>query len=195
MKTCIAHLKSISPYSQSKHYESERETSESHDDHYRRTWRNHIHVDENGVAFIPPMGFKNCLSEAAKFLSIKIPGGAGGKATYTKNFEAGVLVVKPLSLSIHKDKVDHEQLFLPSDGRRGSGSRINKYYPIFHNWEGNVEFMILDETVLQSIKEDKTITVFEHVLKAAGNFIGIGRFRPKNNGFYGRFEVVGLDIV
>jgi hypothetical protein len=193
VKTAIATLKSMSPYSQSRHYEPQRQADESHDDHYRRTWREHIHVDENGMAFIPPMAFKNCLSEAAKFLSMSVPG--KGKATYTKNFEAGVLVVEPLSLGVHKDKVDHECLFLPSDGQRGSGKRINKYYPIFHNWSGDVEFMILDETVLHSMVSNKEMTVFEHVLKAAGSFIGIGRFRPKQNGFYGRFEVEGVAIV
>ena len=45
-------------------------------------------IDTNGVVFIPPNSLKNCLSEAAKFLSISVPG--KGKATYTKNFEAGI---------------------------------------------------------------------------------------------------------
>jgi hypothetical protein len=34
--------------------------------------------------------------------------------------------------------------------------------------------------------------VFEHHLHEAGKFIGIGRFRPRNNGFYGRFDVLGV---
>ncbi len=194
MQTAIATLKSVSPYSQSRHYEKSLNADENNDDHYRRTWRNHIHVDENGMAFIPPMAFKNCLAEAAKFLSIKIPGGAGGKATYTKNFEAGVLVVKPLALGIHRDHVEHENLFLPSDGKRGSGSRINKYYPLFRTWSGDVEFMVLDETILHSFAGNKEITVFEHVLRTAGSLIGIGRFRPRQNGFYGRFEVESVTI-
>ena len=35
--------------------------------------------------------------------------------------------------------------------------------------------------------------VFEDHLKEAGNFIGVGRFRPRMNGFYGRFKVDKID--
>jgi hypothetical protein len=187
MKIVIARLKSIAPYSQSKHYPKDRIQGESDDDHYRRTWRNHMHCDVDGQVFIPPGSFKNCLSDAAKFMAIPIPG--KGKALYTKNFEAGVLVVKPMMLGIHRDQVECENLFLPSDGKRGGSKRVDKYYPFFPNWHGEVEFHVIDETVLQSWVGDKTKTVFQHVLEGAGQFIGIGRFRPRMNGWYGRFKV------
>ena len=191
MKYAIATLKSVSPYSQSKNYETEPRQGESMDDRYRRTWRNHLHTDESGGVFIPPTSFKNCLSEAAKYLSIPIPG--KGKATYTKNFEAGVLVAKPLLLGIHKDKIECERLYLPSDGRRGGSKRVWKYYPLIETWQGDVEFIVVDETVLQKSRDgDKTI--LEIVLIGAGEFIGIGRFRPRNNGYYGRFEVQKMRI-
>ena len=45
-KTVRAHLKSISPYSQSKHYIVDKLQGEGHDDYYRRTWRNHMHADD-----------------------------------------------------------------------------------------------------------------------------------------------------
>jgi hypothetical protein len=193
MKTCIARLKSLSPYSQSKHYVAEKLQGEGFDDYYRRTWRNHLHAEPNGATFIPPSAFKNCLSDAAKFMSISIPG--KGKATYTKNFEAGVLVIKPMPLGVHRDQVECEELFLPSDGKRGGQKRVMKYYPFFPSWNGEVEFTILDETVLQSWIADKQKTVFEHVLEGAGQFIGIGRYRPRMNGWYGRFKVEDIAIV
>jgi hypothetical protein len=42
---------------------------------------------------------------------------------------------------------------------------------------------------------DDTITkkVFEIHIKEAGKFKGVGRFRPSNNGFYGRFEVIKIE--
>lgn len=187
MKTLTVTLQGVSPYSQSRYYVKEIEQGESQDDHYRRTWREHLHVDNNGFVFIPPNSLKNCLSEAAKFLSISVPG--KGKATYTKNFEAGVLVTQPASLGVRKDDVQMEALFLPSDGRRGGPKRIMKYYPIIPDWSTEADFTILDETVLQSSAKNKTRTVFHDVLEAAGQFIGIGRFRPRNNGYYGRFSV------
>lgn len=179
MKTAIVKLKSTAPYSQSRKYFTDALEKEGAKDYEARTWRDRLHTTESGEVFIPPMSFKNCLSEAAKFLSIQIPG--KGKATYTKHFEAGVLVTDALHLGIQKEQVKGEWLFVPSDGVRGSGKRVEKCFPIIHEWSGEVTFYILDETV----KED----VFTHVLSEAGKFIGMGRFRPRNNGFYGRFEV------
>ena len=53
-------------------------------------WRERLHVNSDGYVFIPPMAFKNCISEIAKYRSDKIPGKRN--ATYTKHFESGVLV-------------------------------------------------------------------------------------------------------
>lgn len=179
MRICDATLESASPYSQSRCYETERGDKESHKDFERRTWRDRVHATDDGTIYIPPMSFKNALSEVAKYLSEQIPG--KGKATYTKHFEAGVLVTEPTILSVKKDEVDGEWLFVPSDGRRGGGSRVWKCFPLIKSWKGTVRFHILDDTI--------TPDVFNKHLSQAGSFIGIGRFRPRNNGFYGRFRV------
>lgn len=179
MRTAIATLKSISPYSQSKAHFTEKQDKEGHDDYEKRTWRERMHVNEGGHVFIPPMCFKNGIAEVAKFLSVNIPG--KGKATYTKHFEAGILVTEPLVLPAKKDDVDGEWYFVPSDGRRGGGKRVLKCFPVIPEWSGDVKFYVLDDTI--------TPPVFEHHLKEMGQFIGIGRFRPRNNGFYGRFAV------
>jgi hypothetical protein len=179
MKTVIAQLKSVSAYSQSRHYDVPRLDKESNDDYEKRTWRERCHVNVDGFIVIPSMAAKNMLSETAKYLSLQIRG--KGKQTYTKNFEAGVLVMDPLVLPITKDAVLEERLFVPSNGRRGSGSRVWKSFPIIHDWAGAFTFYILDETI--------TETIFEHHLREGGKFIGLGRFRPRNNGCYGRFTV------
>jgi hypothetical protein len=183
MKIATAKLKSVSPYSQSRHHQTESLPRELPKDREKRVWRERMHVNENGNVFIPPMAFKNCLAEAAKFLSRQIPG--KGKSTYTKHFEAGVLVIDGLELPLKKEEVQGEWLFLPADGKRGSGKRVDKCYPLIREWGGKVEFMVLDEIITEDV-------FLEH-LKEAGRFIGIGRFRPRNNGFYGRFAVEGLE--
>jgi hypothetical protein len=183
MKTAVAHLKNISPYSQSRHYTlPERSQKETHADYEKRTWRERMHVTDDGHIFVPPMAFKNCLSEAAKFLSRRIPG--KGKATYTKHFEAGVLVTDGLILPLKKEEAEGQWLFVPADGKRGSGSRVDKCFPVIKNWEGDVTFFVLDDTI------DKE--AFEEHLKEAGQFIGIGYFRPRNNGYWGRFSVESI---
>jgi hypothetical protein len=93
---------------------------------------------------IPANSLKNCLSEAAKFMSISVPG--KGKATYTKNFEAGVMVAKSPSLGIKAANVQHEALFLPSDGKRGGSKRVMKYYPNIPEWECEGEYSLVRST-------------------------------------------------
>ena len=179
MRTATAYLKSISPYSQSRHYDTAKLNKERPDDYETRTWRDRMHATELGYVFIPPMAFKNCLSEIAKYLGEQIPG--KGKSTYTKHIEAGVLVLEGLTLDVKKENVPGEWLFVPADGKRGSGKRVRKCFPLISEWAGQVQFHILDDTVTEE--------VFEKHLDQAGKFIGIGRFRPRNNGYYGRFSV------
>jgi hypothetical protein len=182
MKQALASLESISPYSQSRFHNTEKLEKEGHDDYEKRTWRNRLHSNGNGNVFIPPMSFKNCLSECAKYLSQQIPG--KGKNTYTKHFEAGVLCMEPLDLPIKAEDVEGEWLHVPSDGVRGGKKRVLKCFPVIPKWSGDISIYILDETI--------TEPVFKYHLEQAGKFIGIGRFRPRNNGFYGRFKVVDI---
>lgn len=181
MKTAIATLSSISPYSQSRFYEVPKIDGgrEVAADYETRTWANRLHTTPEGFVFIPPMAFKNCLSDAAKYMGIPIPG--KGKSNYTKHIEAGVLVIDPLVLPIKAADVPGEWLFLPASGKRGDGKRVKKCMPRIDQWGGDVTFAILDEIITED--------VFKRHLEAAGNFIGVGRFRPRNNGYYGRFKV------
>jgi len=182
MREVTAILHSTSPYSQSKHYEDPPLEKEGKSDYETRTWRSRMHVDAKGMVFIPPMAFKNCLSEAAKYLSVQIQG--KGKSTYTKHFEAGLMVMDPVPLGVHRDKVEPEWLFVPADGRRGGPKRVAKCFPLVREWTGTVKFFIVDDTITED--------VFRHHLEQAGKYIGIGRFRPRNNGYYGRFEIKSL---
>lgn len=179
MKTAVAKLKSNAPYSQSRHYQVPKLAKENPKDYEARTWRERMHVTEDGQVFIPPMAFKNALSEIAKYLGMQIPG--KGKSTYTKHIEAGILVTEPLVLPDKAADVKGEWLFVPADGRRGSGKRVEKCFPYVPSWKGEVTFYVADETVTED--------VFRTHLEQAGAFIGIGRFRPRNNGYYGRFTV------
>ena len=184
MKLATAHLKNVdnSPYSQNKMIQTPKESREIPEDYEKRTWRDRMHVNPNGQLFIPAMQFANSLKEAAKYLSIQIPG--RGKSTYTKHFEAGVMVADNLVLPVKAADVEGEWISVPSDGVRGSGKRVAKCFPRIDEWEGSVPYWILDDIITED--------VVMQVLKVSGSLIGIGRFRPRNLGFYGRFVVKEL---
>lgn len=186
MRQATATLESISPLSFGRYHDTEKETrgsgttTESPHDYECRTWKERAHYDHSGSVIIPPIYFKNCLAEIAKYLSLKIPGKRN--ATYTKHFTAGILVVDPIVLPVTRDTIQGEWLFVPSDGKRGGGSRVKKCFPVIPHWRGEVTFHVLDDVISPD--------VFEQHLRDAGSFIGIGRFRPANNGYYGRYNVV-----
>ena len=183
MKTAICKLKSKSPYSQSKKFNSTKGERETHQAFEARVWKERCHVDSGGMLYIPPMAFANSLKEAAKYLSISVPG--QGKCTFTKNFEAGVMVVDPAPLPINIGDVTGEWLSVPSDGKRGGSKRVDKCFPVIPEWSAEVTYHILDDLITQD--------VFKRVLITSGMLIGIGRFRPRNCGYYGRFDVVNIN--
>ena len=183
MKTATATLESISTYGQSKHYEVPKKAKENAKDYEERTWRERCHYDKEGLLFIPPMQFKKCIENAGKYLNMQIPG--KGKSTYSKHIKSGILVVDGITLPVKKENVDSCCLFVPSDGRTGGTTRVSKSFPMISEWKGKITFHILDDIITED--------VFETHLKEAGNFIGIGFFRPERGGYWGRFKVNKID--
>lgn len=184
MKSAIAHLVGEAPYSQSRHYADDvpKLPKELPDAYEVRTWRNRLHADAGGHVVIPPMAFANCIKSAAKRLKLQVPG--KGRTEWTKYFEAGVMVVDGVVLPDKAAEVPCDKLFVPSDGRRGGPKRVTRYFPRIDAWEGDVKFYLFDDLITED--------VFRQVLVASGLIVGIGRFRPENCGFYGRFSVKSL---
>ncbi|HUS96051.1 MAG TPA: hypothetical protein VMX97_04850 [Hyphomicrobiaceae bacterium] len=183
MKTATVRLSSVSPYSQSRAHETAKLDRETADLYDKRTWREHCHVTSDGNIFIPPMAFKMGLDKAATMLGRQIPG--KGKATYTKFFLSGVLCSEPVVLDIKKADVVGERIYCNADGKRGSGKRVWRIFPTIPEWQAVVTYHVLANEI--------TTEVFEDHLKQAGSFVGVGRFRPENGGYYGRFKVESVE--
>ena len=184
MKTAIVTIIGESPYSQSRCYDQEvpklpKELPAAYEE---RTWRNRMHVTSDGFVQIPGTSFANSIKEGAKRLKLQVPG--KGRVEYTKYFEAGLMVPKPLILPVKAEDVPGEKLFVPSDGRRGGGKRVWKIFPRIDVWRGEITIYIFDDIITEDI--------CQQVIVASGLIVGIGRFRPQNCGFYGRFSVVSF---
>lgn len=186
MKSAIAHLVGESPYSQGKHIDPEevpKKPKELHDDYERRTWRHRMHVTRDGFVEIPGAAFANAVKQAAARLRLRVPG--KGQTEYKKYFEAGIMCPDGIILPIKAEDVPSDKLFVPSDGKRGGGKRVTKWFPRIDEWNGKVPFFIFDDIITED--------VFKQVLVAAGQLVGIGRFRPENCGYYGRFSVKSIE--
>jgi hypothetical protein len=170
-----------SPIGFSKAVQTKKERGEAHDVFEERVWREKMHTTEKGDVFIPPSAIKNMLVDCARYLSEQVPG--KGKATYTKHMEAGVLVTEPILIGVKAKDVEPLKMFVPSDGKRGGGSRVWKHFPVIQKWGGVAEVMVLDPLLIGHYEK-----VWDY-MESGGQFIGLGWFRPRNNGWYGRFTV------
>jgi len=182
MKKAILNLKSITPVTFGKFHQTEKLPKELHADYELRTWKEKCHYNSDGKVYIPGMMFGNCIRESAKFLSLQIPG--KGKSTYTKHFEAGIIIQNDIVLTLRKDDIKGDPRHVPSDGRPGGSTRVMKIFPIVDAWHGTLEIIIGDEII--------TADVFEQVVRNAGNLIGIGTWRPRSRGMNGRFELINM---
>lgn len=184
MRTATVTLVSSAPYSQSRAHETPLNERETRDAWEQRTWREKCHYTSDGHIFIPPMSLKMALDKAASMLGQQIPG--KGKATYTKFFLSGVLVMEPIVLPVTKDEVPNDRIYANADGKRGSGKRVWRWFPRIDKWEGKINYTLLADEI--------TPKVFEEALRQSGAFVGIGRFRPESGGYYGRFDVKKIEI-
>jgi len=171
-------FKSKCKISFSKHVIEKKQGNEDYDSFEQRIWKQKVHYDSNGYVIIPSQMFKNTLDNAAQYLSMKIPGQRN--ATFTKHFKSGIMINDDINLNVKDDDLKAEWLFVPADGKSGGGARVDKCFPYLDNWNGETEIYIIDNEITQDILQ-------KH-LNIAGNFIGFGRFRPKNGGNNGRFE-------
>jgi hypothetical protein len=85
-----------------------------------------LHADEKGFVFIPPMAFKVCLAEAAKFLGRQIPGKESHlhEAFRERHSRQGSLAAPG-----QEGRRSGRVLFVPADGMRGSGKRVDNASP------------------------------------------------------------------
>lgn len=69
-----------------------------------------------------------------------------------------------------------QSMYVPTDGRHGSGKRVWKTFPVLPRWEGGIESIVMDEQVTHDVLLNTSQTV--------GMSVGIGgrrepgRLRP-----------------
>jgi hypothetical protein len=189
MRICKVHIESIpgSPYSQSAMHDAQKLDRESHDDYDIRTYLEKCTTNADGQVCIPSMALKQCIDTAAYKLGHKVPNRRG--ATFKNFFASGFFCNEDVPIANGKalKKADAGMITINAhaNGMRGSGTRVKRRFPEFHNWSGIAEFTIVDDII--------TREVFEDHLKAAGMIVGIGRYRPENGGKNGRFRATKFE--
>lgn len=186
---CTVEIEGTAPLTFGKPVGEKKLTTESFDEHEERTWREKIHRNKEGQAFIPAMALKLGLAEVAKHLGEKVPG--AGMSKYTKHFTRGIMVPDPLLLfdengdAIHFESIACNRLFVPADGRPGGGKRVFKNFPeVESGWTATATVTVLDPVI--------TPELVERYIEDQGIMIGLLVHRPQNNGVNGRFRITSF---
>ena len=191
IRTFNAELTSASGMFYSKPKFSEKPRDKTHDVYEKESWQEKVHVNGDGECTLNPMAIKNCLETAAVRLSMKVPGERN--KTFSKLFRSGILVLnEPIMTNPANDKpykigdVNPRMMFVPADGKRGSGKRVNRIFPELAKWKTTVSITVLDDKIPDEV-------VLEH-LQQAGMFIGLGAMRVENGGISGRFKITKFKL-
>lgn len=182
MKRYDAQLQSVTPYTQGRYHDMpklEREQPEAYD---KRTYLHRLHT-AMGQVYIPPMAFKKCLEDTARYLGMQIPG--KGKATYTKNFRQGVLLNEPMMLGLTPEDTRLERIYTSLTPQKTNGPRGWRHFPVIDQWQGTLQILVIDELI--------TADVLRKHLEVGGMITGIGVWRPQNGGMWGKFRVLGME--
>lgn len=138
----------------------------------------HSYCDEDGF-FIPSEHIRGALIGAGALIKSKV----GNSRKSMKNIVAGMFFVNP------------EKIRIPNNFIIDKRSAVNinikaRVICIRPKWE-ELSF------VFELCVDNDTITneTIKEILVSAGQYIGIGSFRPTNNGMFGRFEVTKFEAI
>lgn len=161
------------------------ETPDQFDD---RAVLTRVRLDNEGHPAISSEGIKRAILIAGTRLNMKVPGGAGGKATFKARLQAGILLTGDSFPVFRNGKritlqdLTIEMLDVPSDGKKGGTSRVFRRFPkLLGSWEAQCEFIITDEALTEDV-------LFRHI-RAAGLYDGIGTYRVGTGYSHGLFEL------
>lgn len=178
IRTCTAQITGISTYSPSGFVTDERPKGVTYDEWEEKIWQKKAHYDREGFVVVPLMGFKKAIASAARLTPRKMT----GRKTFNDAFKTSILLTEPLRLPLTAMDLRSEAFLCSSTGdSRGVGGRVMRRFPMIDDWGGKLTFYV----TMPEIPE----RIFETYLAEAGQFIGVGRFRPENGGVNGRFRV------
>lgn len=137
----------------------------------------HAHIDASGHTFVPADQIRLALVTGGTYLKSKV----GTKAKSMKGIVAAMFMVYPDQVPI----VPYDLIDKRSAVNRAIKGRVMVVRPKWSaGWEIEFELQIGEQSVTKQTVKD--------LLEVTGNYVGIGSYRPTNNGNFGRFEIIEL---
>ncbi|HTJ52654.1 MAG TPA: hypothetical protein VL443_24530 [Cyclobacteriaceae bacterium] len=139
----------------------------------------HCYRNSDEQCFIPSEQIRGALIAAGSYVKAKV----GGRSKSMKQIVAAMFMVSPDQILLP----DFDSIDKRSAVNRNVKARVIVVRPKWSEW--SAEFTL-------SIDEDSiTIQTIEQIIEYAGKYVGIGSFRPSNNGMFGRFELTTIKLL
>jgi len=130
----------------------------------------------DGKPHIPGIYFRSSIVEAAK--QFKIVG--KGKATYSK-LAGSTIQVKEEMIPITPGDYEPYRIAAVNPSTKG---RMMVTRPRFNKWRAKFTIQLGDEALPS--------TVLNEMLQHAGQYVGIGDWRPNKKGMFGKFQLISF---
>jgi hypothetical protein len=136
----------------------------------------HCYRNTEGKCYIPADQIRGSLIGAGTYMKAKV----GGRSKSMKTLVAATFIPTPDQILIP----DYDAIDKRSAVNRNIKARVIVLRPKWTNWEASFTLDVHEDSI--------TTEAIKQLLTYAGAYVGIGSFRPTNNGMFGRFEVTDI---
>lgn len=138
----------------------------------------HCYRNDAGKCYIPAEQLRIAFINGGTYLKSKV----GTRTKSMKGIIAAVLMISPEEITIP----DYDVIDKRSAVNRNIKARVMVIRPKWLTWQAEFD-MILDNGTL-------TKEMITELINVTGNYVGIGSYRPTNNGYFGRFKLIDITI-
>lgn len=133
----------------------------------------HCYRNKEGNCFIPSNHLYSSFIGGGTLVKSKV----GHAKKSMKQIVAGMFYIEPEEILIP----DYDEIDKRSAVNRNIKGRVITIRPKWSKWEAEFTLNVDNDTIT-----DQTV---KQIVENAGQYIGIGSYRPTNNGPYGRFKI------
>lgn len=138
----------------------------------------HAYRNKDGKCFIPAEQLRIAMINGGTYLKSKV----GSRTKSMKGIIAAVLRINPEQIIIP----DYDEIDKRSAVNKNIKARVMVVRPKWSEWSAQFN-MILDNSTL-------TKEMLTELVIVTGNYVGIGSYRPTNNGYFGRFSLEDITL-
>lgn len=139
----------------------------------------HAYRDSDNKCYIPAEHLIGSFINAGAMVKSKV----GNARKSMKNIVAGMFDLKEEKILMP----DYDAVDKRSAVNKNVKARVIAIRPRWNSWDADFTLKVDNDTIT-----DSTI---REIITNAGQYIGIGSFRPTNNGKFGRFELVSMNEI